>query len=348
MRIATRSFASLICITFFAVSSLQAAGTRERRDINATYAEEDQKHNENLHEEQLPEITAVRLSPGEKIKIVASTSIVGDVVTRVAGDAADVTTLIKVGQDPHSFEPTPTTLAAVERAHVTFVSGFGLEEGFLDTISATAKGYLVSVSSGIDPITREDEEHDGDGHERGPSDPHVWFDPTNVMAWTKNVELVLSEADPENSDGYHERSNAYLARLAELDNSIRERIATIPKDRRKLVADHRAFAYFAEEYGLELVGTIVPDVSTSSGISPRRIAEIVELLKDERISTIFVGSTANRGLEKLVESIRRELGNQVSITRTLTGSLSETGTPGETYIGYMEYNVERIIEGLMR
>jgi ABC-type Zn uptake system ZnuABC Zn-binding protein ZnuA len=299
----------------------------------------------------LPTVAEVRLGPGEKLAVVASTSIVGDVVANIAGDAANLTVLIAIGQDPHGYEPTPSALVAVEQAHIVFVNGFGLEESLLDAVEATATGIVVPVSAGIEPLEaagdHEEEGHDEtEDHDHGAVDPHVWFDPTNVMVWAANIERVLSEADPRNRDGYHERADAYRDQLASLDAAMRREFASIPPERRTLVTDHRLFTYFADEYGFEVVGTILPGTSTAVESSARRIADLVELLREAGTATLYVGSTAGRGLVSVARSITEELGRQLRIVSVLTGSLTEPGTPGATYLGYMEYNTRQILDGL--
>jgi ABC-type Zn uptake system ZnuABC Zn-binding protein ZnuA len=315
-----------------------------------------QHHKPGLYEEKemLPHIEAVQLKSGQKLKVLASTSIVGDAVANVGGGDIELTVLIGTGQDPHSYEPTPSALKSVEQAHVLFINGFGLEEGLLESIESHAGGVIVSISAGIAPMEMDRhhrQDHNGDIHHdeehnaHGQVDPHVWFDPTNVMVWVENIERALSEADPVHRRGYHERAGVYLKQLEDLDASMRRKFSAIPEENRKLVTDHQLFNYFADEYDFEVIGTILPGVSTSAEASARQFATLVELLREEGITTIFVGSTAGRGLDKLSESIADEL-DDVRIVEMLTGSLHERGKPGDTYIGYMEYNVNQIMYGL--
>jgi ABC-type Zn uptake system ZnuABC Zn-binding protein ZnuA len=165
------------------------------------------------------------------------------------------------------------------------------------------------------------------------------------MVWIENIEHVLFEADPANSLAYHERAGEYLIQLEELDASMRRRFSAIPEENRKLATDHQLFNYFADEYGFEVIGTILPGVTTSAETSARQFTTLIELLREEGITTIFVGSTAGRGLEKLADSVAGELG-EVLIVELLTGSLRESGKPGDSYIDYMEYNTDQIVHGL--
>jgi ABC-type Zn uptake system ZnuABC Zn-binding protein ZnuA len=327
-----------------------------------------------IAEHTLPHIDEVQLEAGQRLSVVASTSIVADVVANVGGDTIQLTTLIEPGQDPHGYEPTPSALAAVEMSHVVFVNGFGLEEGLLESIETTAGGVVVAVSAGIEPLAvhtehhdehmhhedaehdqHEEEhhevehmEHDEHVHEHGPVDPHVWFDPANVMVWVENIEHVLSGADPSNSEIYHEQAEVYLKNLETLDTSMRETFATLPDNRKKIVTDHHIFSYFAKAYGFDVVGAVLPSGSSSVETSARQIAELVEVMRREGVYTIFVGRTAGRGMEKLAASVAAETGEDVNVVELLTGSLSSRGTEGDTYLGYMEYNMGQIMGGLER
>ncbi len=282
----------------------------------------------------IPNIEAVELKTGDKLSVIASTSIVGDVVANVGGDAIDLRVLIGIGQDPHSYEPTPRALASVEHAHVVFVNGQHLEEGLMDVIESTARVPVVPVSAGIEPL--------------GFGDPHFWTDPTNVIVWVENIKDVLSKADPRNHKTYVANAEVYRAKLRELDDRIRRLTAGIPVRDRKLVTDHHMLRYFADEYGFEVMGAILPSTSTNAEASARETAELVELLRKEGITSIFVGSTAGRGLQRLADAVTREIGADVRMLTLLTGSLAPKGREGDTYLGYIEFNVAQIVKGLSR
>ena len=297
--------------------------------------------------EQLPVLTAARLSEGQRLRVVASTSLIADVVAEVGGPELELSVLVPKGQDPHAYQPTPSAIATIERAHIVFVNGFGLEEGLLDTIASTAKGTVVPVSAGIVPLEPEHEGDHDDDHDHA-ADPHVWLDPTNVATWVANIELVLSTSDPAHRELYSGRAAAYADKIEALDVAIRERVAALPPDSRKLVTDHHLLHYFADEYGFEIVAAILPGTSTSLEVSPRQMADLVGLLKREGVSTIFVGSTAGRGVENIARALSAELGGTVRIVSILTGSLAEAGSPGDSYLSYVWYNADRIISELAR
>ena len=303
-------------------------------------------------EETLPQVFPATLESEELLRVVATTSIIGDVAANVGGANIDLTILIERGMDPHGYEPVPSALAAIETAHVVLINGYGLEEGFVDSIRSTAKGPVVPVSAGIDIIGaayekdgKDESNHDEDA-DHGPLNPHVWFDPKNVIVWTENITRILSDMDPKNGEKYRERGDTYINLLDNLDAALHERIGQLSKEQRKLVTDHHLLDYFARAYEFEIIETILPGGSTSTQTSARRIAQFVQLLDREKLDTIFLGSTTGTEISVIAESIAAELGPNSKIVRILTGGLSSTDGPGHTYIRYMTYNVSLIVDSL--
>jgi ABC-type Zn uptake system ZnuABC Zn-binding protein ZnuA len=289
----------------------------------------------------IPPVEAVDLG-GEKLRVVATTNILGDVVANVGGDAIDLTVLIGLGQDPHTYQAVAGDLAAIEDAHVVFVVGLNLEESLIDTIDNTASGPVVPVSAGIELIAFAG----GHEHEAAAYDPHFWMDPNNVIVWAENIADVLSAADPANADAYAANAAAYIDELETLDAYIRQEVARIPEANRKLVTDHLAFGYFADEYGFEMIGTVVPGATTTAEPSAGDMADLVEQIKAEGVKAIFVGTSSSERLEQLARLIAEEAGTEVEVLALYTGSLDEPGTPGATYLGMMRYNIDRMVEGL--
>jgi len=300
---------------------------------------------------QLPELQAVRLAAGEKLHAVATTGLVGDVVANVAGDAIQLTTLMATGQDPHSFQPTPRDIAAIERAHVVFVNGFHLEEGLEATIdAAVSKGRpVVAISAGIRPRVAN-QDHGGptpvagdEAHQHTAGDPHVWFDPANVKIWAQNVATSLSALDPANAATYQANAAAYVRRLDELDAFIQAQVTRIPAERRKLVTDHDAFGYFADRYGFQVIGAVIPAFSTTAEPSAGDLADLIAKIRAERVPAVFIGSQMNA---KIADLVAAETGAQV--LRLYTGALGPSGSGAEDYIGMMRTDAEIIAQGLSR
>jgi ABC-type Zn uptake system ZnuABC Zn-binding protein ZnuA len=281
---------------------------------------------------------------GAKLRVVSTTTIVGDVVSQVGGDLIELSILLPVGTDPHGFDPSPQDIAKVAEADVIFANGAGLE-GFLDNLieSAGAFEQVVHVSDGIDflMVAGEEHEHEGEEQELQRSDPHVWTDPKNVLVWVQNIELELSAADPENAGDFAANADVYQADLKELDAWIREQVAQIPEGNRKLVTDHTLFSYFAEAYGFEQVGALIPGYSTLAEPTAGELAALEDAINALGVTAVFVGNTINFSLG---EQVAEDTGTQ--LIYVYTGSLSEKGGEADSYLTYMRYNTTAFVNAL--
>ena len=304
-----------------------------------------------------------------KYRVLATTTIVGDVVSNIAGDAVELSVLLPVGADPHAFTPTPQDVAKVSQADVVFANGAGLEE-FLEALleSAGAAQKVVAVSEGIpllqgeahSPASEKEHAHEaehteeamptkeasGEGepeheHEHAAGDPHTWFDPNLVMVWVENIAKTLSEKDPQNAAIYQKNAADYTAQLRELDQWIRQQVETIPPENRQLVTDHKAFGYFAERYGFTQVGAVLPGFSTLAEPSAQELAALEDAIRQQGVKAIFVGTTIN---PNLAQRVADDTG--VKLVYLYTGSLSEKDGPASTYLDFMRYNVNAIVEAL--
>lgn len=335
-----KSYGLVIAVLFLLLSTntLFAAGGHE-----TTYA-----YNENT----LPEISPIDLNDGESLTCVATTNIVGDVVRQVAGDLAEVQVLMRVGQNPHGWEPSPRDLVALENADILFVNGFSLEENLMESLEMQRNRLMIPVSAGIEAlrISGNDEQdgHDEDDHEHAEVDPHTWFSPKSVLTWVENIEYSLSAADPQNAEGYEKNAANYSAQLEELDGEIRALFAPVPEAERKIVVDHAALGYFARDYGFTVLGSVIPSTNDQAEPSPSEIADLIRKVEEEHISAIFVGGTADRGLRNLVDAVAEEIDGEIEVSTLLTGSLAPAGQEGDTYLGFARYNARQIAAGLVR
>ncbi|MEW5867900.1 MAG: metal ABC transporter substrate-binding protein [Chloroflexota bacterium] len=287
-------------------------------------------------------------APG-KIRVVATTTIVGDVVRNIGGEAIALDVLLPINADPHSFQPTPRDAAIVSEAQVIFANGAGLE-AFLEPLlnNANSQARQVSVSEGISllamPENHDDhEEHEGEEHEHehAGGDPHTWIDPYNVMVWVKNIQSALSEIDPQNASLYQKNAEQYLQSLNKLDLWVRRQVDQIPQENRILVTDHQVFGYFAARYGFEQIGTIVPGYSTLSQPSAQELAELEDAIRALGVPTIFVGNTVN---PTLAERVANDTGTQLVFI--YTGSLTDADGPAPTYLDYIRFNVNALVSAL--
>lgn len=292
--------------------------------------------------EDLPKLEAVTLADGERLRVVATTSIVGDVVAQVGGEAVELTVLLKPGQDPHTYQPGAQELGNASSAHIILVNGFDLEESLLEDLASAAEGVpIVAVSAGIEPVEEEtDDEDEGHNHNHA-QNPHVWFNVSHVEMWTDNIEQVLSDLQPANAETYTSNAETYRAELATLDEFVRETVNAIPEENRKLVTNHDAFIYLADAYGLEIIGTVIPAFSTNAEPSASNLSELIETIKQEQAPAIFIDSSAS---QKFAQVVADETG--AAVFELYTEALGEEGSGADSYIGMMRANIETIRDAL--
>jgi ABC-type Zn uptake system ZnuABC Zn-binding protein ZnuA len=293
------------------------------------------------------------LTADERLKVVVTTNIVADVVSTIGGDAIEMTALIPLGADPHTYEPSPQDYKTMENAHVVFINGIGLEEAMSSTLEQVAQRVpVVSLSENAALLTfasREDNEpdadseHDGedDSHEHEAMDPHVWFDPWNVMVWTSNAAEAMSTLHPEQAVLFQANADAYRSELQALDRWIQDVVEELPEDRRRLVTDHFAFQYFAHRYGFEIVGAVIPAYSTSAQPSAKEIAALVDAIRTLEVRAVFVGIGVN---QRLAAQAAEDTGT--ALIPLYTGSLSSADGPAGTYLDLMRYDVGEIDQAL--
>ncbi len=286
-------------------------------------------------------IAALSVAAFPRAKIVCTTTIIGDVVTQIAGEDADVISLMPLNADPHAFEPTPRDAATVHEASLLFVNGAGLET-FLAPLLENATARTIDLSTDLKLRRLGTDTASGNVAENATDvDPHVWFDPTNVIAWTAAIADALANVDPEHADAYRARAAAYQTMLQDLDQWIGDQIASIPSAERRMVTDHDAFGYFADRYGIEIVGTVFPGLSTMSEPSAKEVAALESAILKLNVPAIFVGTTVNPSLSQQVAA-----DTGVRIVLLYTGSLSNPDGPASTYVDFMHYDVEQIVKGL--
>ena len=273
---------------------------------------------------------------GEPLAVVATTGILADFVRQVGGERVAVGTILPANADPHDFEPAPEDLVAVEDAAVVVQHGLGLDEWADDLIdNAGTDAAVVVATEGIATLASEDEEF-------AEGDPHVWFDPTRVRTMVDTIAAGLTAADPDGGASYAARAAAYQADLDALDAAIQRRIATIPEERRKLVTNHDALAYFAHRYVLTVVGTVIPSLDTRAEPSAREIDALLGLIEAEGVTAIFAENTTS---PDLAARLAEDAG--VTIVDDLyTDSLGDEWSGADTYLGLMQTDTGVIVAAL--
>ena len=287
----------------------------------------------------LPDLDTAELD-GKPLKVVATTSIIGDVVSQVGGDSIELTTLLGPGQDPHSYVAAARDLTAVAGADVIFVNGWDLEEGLADDLKNIGEDVpIVPISANIEPLAFGDAEEDHD------ADPHVWFSVHNVEQWVENVQQVLSALDPAKSAAYEDNGAAYLVELEELQEYAETELAGIPEENRFLVTNHDAFGYLADAYGLMALGTVIPGASTLAEPSASDLAQLITEMEAHGVCTIFTETAVS---DTLAQTVAGEMSDcdEVSVMPLYTGSTGTPGSGADSYSGMFRANVDAIVFGL--
>ncbi len=287
----------------------------------------------------------------EPLPVVASFSILGDIVREVGGDDIKLGTLVGLDGDAHEYEPTPGD------ARILFVNGLDFEAWLPRLVKAAGfTGPTVVASKGVTPRKfaghehgkhdhgHGDKDHDhgaGEGHHHhGDADPHAWQNLANGVTYARNVAEGLAAADPAHADAYRKRADAYIARLQAADAAARNAFAAIPAERRKVVTSHDAFGYFGDAYGVDFIAAM--GVSTAAEPSAGDVARIIEQVKRDKVPAVFVENITS---PRLVQQIARETGAKVGGT-LYSDALSKPGQPGATYLEMFEWNVRQLTAAL--
>ncbi|PKO19620.1 manganese transporter [candidate division BRC1 bacterium HGW-BRC1-1] len=279
--------------------------------------------------------------PGEKLNVVATTGMIADAANAVGGDFVKVTGLMRPGVDPHMYKPSEGDVRRLAEANVVMYNGLHLEarlgdvlERMGDRIKTVAVGDAIPADRLIEPPDG------GQAH-----DPHIWFD---VDLWglvVGRVQETLMEAIPEHADEIRAQGEAYRAKLAELDQYTREKIATIPREKRVLISAHDAFFYFSRAYDIEVRG--LQGINTAAEAGARDVDDLAAFIAGQRIPAIFVEtSVPKRNIEAVIEAVRAR-GHEIHIGGELfSDSMGAVGTTEGTYLGMVRHNVDTITQAL--
>jgi ABC-type Zn uptake system ZnuABC Zn-binding protein ZnuA len=272
-----------------------------------------------------------------KIKVVGTTSVIADFIKNVGGDRVEARAIIKPGADAHEYEPTADDSKNIASAQIIFANGLHLEAWLDKTIkNSGTKGQLVVVSDGIKLIPKADDPEFKNG------DPHIWHSTVNAKQMVDNIAAGLAKVDPAGKDTYLANAKAYNAQIDTVTQQVKTLIDSIPAERRKLVTNHEAFTYFADQFGLTIVGSVIPSFDSTAEPSAAELAELVKKIKAQKITAIFTENTIN---PKLAEQISKEAG--VKIYANLYGDgLGEQGSAGDTYLKMMVANATNLANGL--
>ena len=281
----------------------------------------------------------------KKVKVIASFSILGDMVKNVGGDRVEVTTLVGPNGDAHVYQPTPAAAKAVSAANLVIVNGLGFE-GWMDRLIQTSgyHGPVVVATQGIKPreMTSEEEEHEHGAGQEHKIDPHAFQDLHNGRIYVENIAKGLNSVDPAGTATYKANADAYEAKLADLDKWVKTEFAAIPKAKRRLITSHDAFGYFGAAYGINIMAPV--GFSTESEASAGDIAKLIQQIRKKKITAVFIENVTD---PRLMEQVAKESGATLG-GELYSDALSKADGPAPTYIDMFKNNVTKIVAAMRK
>lgn len=275
-----------------------------------------------------------------KLHIVATYSIIADMVENITKDKAVVNSMVPIGSDPHSYEPLPSDSQNISDADLIFYNGFNLETGkgwFQNLLDTTNKNDVAfAVTENVEPI------HLAEKGKETEIDPHAWL---NVKNGIKYVELIADKiiaADPDNKAFYEANRDAYIKELKDLDTYIQDKVDAIPVEQRILVTSEGAFKYFSKAYGFD--AQYIWEINTDNQGTPDQMKRVLDIINTKDVKALFLETSIN---PSTMETISTETGVPIH-SKIFTDSLAAKGNDGDTYITMMQWNINHIAEGLTK
>ena len=275
------------------------------------------------------------------LKVVATTTILRDLAQRVAGSRFQVTGLILVGAEPHEWQPNPADMATATESDLLIVNGGRLETALVSLMeSDDMQDRVVTASAGLPSrAPRPGEPGYGD---TGAIDAHWWLDPIAVITYVNNIKDALVAADAAGASVYEANGAAYIRELEALDAWVREQVTVVPESQRLLVMNHLSHGYFADRYGFQVVGAVIPSVSNEAQPTPGELADLIATIRTLQVKAIFVELGES---PQLAEEIAHEVRVRV-VTDLLDHSLTEVDGPAPDYLSMMRHNTQLIVDNL--
>ena len=272
--------------------------------------------------------------PADKLQVVATFSILADLVNNVGGDRVAVAALVGANGDAHVYQPTPSDAKTLADAKLVFVNGLGFE-GWLNRLvkASGTRAPTVVATKGVKPRRMEEDIH-------SEIDPHAWQSVANARIYVGNIRDGLIAADPAGKASYEANASTYLARLDALDSEVRAAIAKIPPERRRIITTHDAFGYFAASYGMAFIAP--QGVSTEAEVSARDVARIITQIRKQKIPAVFLENVTDK---RLLERIGAESGARIGGT-LYSDALTDAKGEAPSYLDMMRHNVEQLTRAL--
>ncbi|WP_245559152.1 zinc ABC transporter substrate-binding protein AztC [Microbacterium indicum] len=271
----------------------------------------------------------------EDPQVVVTTNILGDVTRALAGDEAEVTTLMKPNADPHSFEISAQEAARLQAADLLVSNGLGLEEN-------VEQHFATAGDAGAERFVAGDH-IDVLDYAEGSPDPHFWTDPARMVDVVDALEEALAAVDGIDADAVHDNAASYRADLADVDAEMTAAFAAIPAERRALVTNHHVFGYLADRFGFEVVGAAIPSGTTLASPSAADLEELATAITSTGVPTIFADSSQP---DRVMQVLADEAGIDVDVVPLFTESLTEADEGAPTYLAMMRANTQLIAAGL--
>ncbi len=277
-------------------------------------------------------------APAPPVRVVASFSILEDIVRRIGGSEVAVTSLIGPDSDPHVFEPNPDQARLLAKAQLFVVNGLGFE-GWLTRLTRSAQfgGVVVTATGGVAPIMATEP-----GQASFVPDPHAWQDPRNGIIYADNITRALATIDPEHAKAYRQRFQTYKAELEALDHRVRGALEEIPADKRRVITSHDAFAYYGKAYDVTFLAA--EGLGTDSEPSAKSLAELIRQIRREGIKALFLENISD---PRLVEQLARDTGT-IPGPPLYSDALSRSDGPAPAYVRMIEYNTATLKQGMLK
>ena len=288
-----------------------------------------------------------------KINVVATTPMIGEFVSQVGGDNINLTIIMPPEADPHTYDPAPQDAGTIADADLIFYTGLKYEPASVVKLlesSACSTDAIAEVGENVFPIEFTEDGHDDhdeeghddeeghEGHGHGAYDPHFWFDPNRVIYAAEYIESKLAEFDPSNATNYQSAGSAYTDELKGLISQVSELISTVPSQNRKLITTHESLGYLEAKFGLEILSTIIPSLTSANEISPDELVDVIDVIEDNNVKVIFIEAEAPSVYAKTIVA---ETG-----IKAVEGLWVETLKAGQSYPDFLIEAVELIVENL--
>jgi manganese transport system substrate-binding protein len=277
----------------------------------------------------------------DKVEVVATYSIIYDLVKNVGGDKVEVHSMVPIGANPHEYDPLPEDVKKMTDADVVFYNGLNLEEGnswfekLLQTSDKDGKDAPVyRVSERVEPIHLESK-----GLEKEP-DPHAWLNIQNGIIYVENIRDALMKEDPDHKEYYEKNAEAYITELRKLHDETLTELSSIPEEQRILITSEGAFKYFGEAYQMDTA--YIWEINSENQGTPQQIKDLVDFINQGTVPALFVETSVD---PRSMETVAKETGVPIK-GKVFTDSLGKPGDDGDTYKGMMEWNTKTVINGL--